>query len=408
MRVLTILSYYHPHWTGLTVHAVRLAEELVARGHAVTVLTTRHDPALALEETRNGVRIVRLRPVGRFSRGMIAPGFPGAAARLIARHDVVQIHTPLPEALLVATLCRAFGRPLVMTHHGDVVMPAGAFNQFVQRAAFLLLRATGVLASAITAYSKDYADHSRLLHVFGDKLAYIYPPVEVREPDPAGTAAWRASLGLADRLLIGFGGRWVEEKGFDYLLQALPRIRETYPQAHLVYAGEQNVVYDNFYASCEPLIQAQRDHITFLGLIRDPQQLANFYGMCDVVAVPSRTDNMPLFSIEALLCGAPLVVSDIPGARVVVQETGFGRLAPPNNPSGLAQTIVDVLGERDRYRPTRAAVRAVFSTDRTISQYQNVMERVLRRLPVGPVNTPPRRADRVEEPAPDPVARRDS
>lgn len=397
MRVLTILSYYHPHWTGLTVHAVRLAEELVARGHTVTVLTTRHDPALAPKETRNGVRIVRLKPVGRFSRGMITPDFPAAAAHLIARHDVVQIHTPLPEALLVATLCRALGRPLVMTHHGDVVMPAGAFNQFVQRAAFLLLRATGMLASAITAYSKDYADHSRLLHVFGPKLAYIYPPVEVREPDPAGAAAWRESLGLSDRLLIGFGGRWVEEKGFDYLLEALPLIRETYPQAHLAYAGEQNVIYDNFYARCKPLIAAQREHITFLGLIRDPQQLANFYAMCDLVAVPSRTDNMPLFSIEALLCGTPLVVSDIPGARVVVHETGFGRLAPPNNPRSLAQTIVEALADRDRLRPNRAAVRATFNTEHTITQYENVMERALRRLPVGALPGP---ASRAAEPDP--------
>ena len=42
MRILSALTYYHPHWTGLTAHAVSIAEGLAARGHQVTVLTTRH------------------------------------------------------------------------------------------------------------------------------------------------------------------------------------------------------------------------------------------------------------------------------------------------------------------------------------------------------------------------------
>ncbi|NCC35914.1 MAG: glycosyl transferase family 1, partial [Chloroflexia bacterium] len=93
MKILIVLTYYHPHWTGLTVHAVRVAEHLAARGHQVTVLTSRHASDLARDEMLNGVRVVRLQPVSRFSRGMVTPAFPWAAARLIAEHDVVQIHT---------------------------------------------------------------------------------------------------------------------------------------------------------------------------------------------------------------------------------------------------------------------------------------------------------------------------
>src|SRR5512145_399377 len=115
MKILAVLTYYYPHWTGLTAHAVQVAEGLVARGHEVTVLTVRHSAELARDEIINGVRVVRLQPTGRFSRGMIAPAFPHAAAKLIAEHDAVQIHTPLPEAPIVALLCRALGRPLVMT-----------------------------------------------------------------------------------------------------------------------------------------------------------------------------------------------------------------------------------------------------------------------------------------------------
>ena len=47
MKILTVLTYYHPHWTGLTANAKRIAEGLAARGHDVTVLTTRHAEELA-------------------------------------------------------------------------------------------------------------------------------------------------------------------------------------------------------------------------------------------------------------------------------------------------------------------------------------------------------------------------
>lgn len=378
MRILSILTYYAPHWTGLTQHAQRVAEGLAARGHAVTVLTTRHSPELPRDEMVNGVRVVRIQPIARFSRGMIAPAFPLAAAKLIGEHDLVQIHTPLPEAPLVGLFCRLLRRPLLMTHHGDVVMPAGPFNQFVQRAAFVVLRTAGTLAHAVTSYSRDYANNSQLLAHVRHKLSYVYPPVDLPPPDPAAAAAWRAELGLDGKLLIGFAGRWVEEKGFDYLLQALPQIRAAYPEAHLVYAGEQQVVYDNFYTRCQPLIEAQQDHLTFLGLIRDPQQMANFYAMCDLFTLPSRTDMMALVQVEALLSGTPVVATNIPGARVVVQDTGMGRLVEPHSPESLAEGIVEVLRQPERYETDCERLRAIFDTDRSLDQYEAIMQRISR------------------------------
>jgi glycosyltransferase involved in cell wall biosynthesis len=373
-RVLTILSYYHPHWTGLTAHAVRLAEGLAARGLIVTVLTSRHSRELARDEIVNGVRVVRLWPLMRFSRGMITPAFAGAAARLIAAHDVVQMHTPLPEALLVAVLCRLQGRPLLMTHHGDVVMPRGPFNTLLQRAGHLVLLGAGTMADAVTAYSRDYADHSSLLGHFRDKLHYVYPPVELPPPVARAVTAWRRHLRLQDKALFGFAGRWVEEKGFDLLLRAFPAIQSAIPAAHLVFAGEIQVAYEKFFERCRPLIDAQRAHLTLLGLIRDPRQMANFYAMCDLFVQPSRSDMLGLAQIEAMLAGTPVVATDIPGARVAVRGTGFGRLAAPGDPQALAAAIIATYRERERYRPSPAAVRAHFDPAVTLAQYRDILE----------------------------------
>jgi glycosyltransferase involved in cell wall biosynthesis len=374
MKILTVLTYYAPHWTGLTKHAVLAAEQLAARGHEVTVLCAQHAADLPNVEVRNGVRVVRVRPVARFSRGVVAPSFPITLARLVRQHDVVHMHTPLPEALLVAALCRLLGRRLVMTHHGDVVMPDGLMNQCVQLAAFGLLWSAGHLANRVTAYSQDYVENSTLLSGLSDRIRCVYPPVEIPPPDLVRVTEWRTQLGLADRRLVGFAGRWVQEKGFDFLLQAIPRVRAAVPNAHFVYAGEPNVVYENFFGRCAPLVENNRANLTFLGLITDSRRLADFYAMCDVIAIPSRTDNMPLVEIEALLSGTPVVVTDIPGARVVIRETAFGRLVQPGDPAALASGIVEILRAPDRYRPSRAAVRRVFDTQQTITHYEQLLD----------------------------------
>jgi glycosyltransferase involved in cell wall biosynthesis len=176
------------------------------------------------------------------------------------------------------------------------------------------------------------------------------------------------------------------------LLQALHLIQKIFEcTSHL--CGEPHVVYDHFYKQCLPYIEPIKDHLTLLGLIRDRQKLADFYAMCDVFAQPSRTDNMPLTEIEAMLCGTPVVVSDIPGARVVVQVTGFGRLAPAGQPGALAEVLCHVMQNREQYTPTRAAVRKIFDTDKTLDQYQSLLEGLIpssKRQPALPArSTPP-------------------
>ena len=355
------------------MHAQRVAEGLAARGHHVTVLTTRHTPELAREETLNGVHIIRLQPIARVSRGMISPAFPLAAAKLIRSHDVVHVHTPQLEALLAATLCKILRRPLLMTHHGDLVMPKGMFNQIIQFAVSGQMIIAGKLATKVSAYSRDYVNNSVFLQHFIHKIAYIYPPVTLPELQPTEIQRWKHELGLEDCVVVGFAGRFVQEKGFDFLLQAMPIIAEAIPNVRFIFAGEHNIEYENFYNQCLPLIEHNRARIVFLGLIREPQKLANFYGMCDVFTLPSRTDCLAMVQIESLLAGVPLVTTNIPGARIVIQETGFGKLVAPQDHQALAEGIITVLQQPNLYVIDREVVEQIFSVEKIIDSYENVM-----------------------------------
>ena len=93
--------------------------------------------------------------------------------------------------------------------------------------------------------------------------------------------------------------------------------------------------------------------------------------------LPSRTDCFPSVQIEALLSGTPLVAADIPGAREVVQVTGMGRLVEPRNPAALADGIVALLRDPTPYQPTPERVRAIFNTQRSLDEYEALMERLV-------------------------------
>jgi glycosyltransferase involved in cell wall biosynthesis len=377
MKLLAILTYYHPHWTGLTRHAQLVAEGLATRGHDVTVLTVQHQPDLARDEIVNGVRVLRAPAIGRLSRGLISPAFLRMALGLIRRHDVTQIHTPLPEAPAIAAACRLARRPLLMTHHGDLVLPAGAVNRFLSTAGFGLLSLAARMASRVTSYSDDYATHSRLLRPFSSKLAFIPPPVEIPAPRAASVESLRSELGLAGQRVIGLAGRWVEEKGFDILLEALPLLLTTHPNVRLLFAGEAPA-YERFLERCRPAIE-RSGRLHFLGLVRDRQRMADFYALCDLFALPSRSDMYALVQAEAMLCGTPVVASDIPGARVVVRDTGMGLLVEPNNPAALADGLRAVLDQPARYRKDPAEIRRLFDPARSLDLYESLLQGMIRR-----------------------------
>lgn len=237
----------------------------------------------------------------------------------------------------------------------------------------MLLRRALAGADRIIVYTRDYLEHSSFLGPFADKCVPVAPPVVVRRPDAQAIARWRDDLGLTNRPLVGFAGRFVEEKGFDFLLRAIPLVAAKVPGVAFAYAGDRDVAYEDFFGACRELVRNAEPHLHWLGLLRDPQRLADFYGMCDVIAVPSRTDNLPLVPLEAMLCGTPAVITDIPGARMAVRWTGMGRLVAPQDPAALAEGLCEVLRDRAKYlRPAEEVARAL-DLSRSLDEYERAL-----------------------------------
>jgi glycosyltransferase involved in cell wall biosynthesis len=135
--------------------------------------------------------------------------------------------------------------------------------------------------------------------------------------DPTPTD-WRAQLNLKlDTKLIGFFGRFMEQKGFLDLVSAIARLKVTDPalDVRVLAVGEGDWLREYRVAVAE---QGLEDTILFLPRAENPAALM---AGCDVVVMPSHWEAYPLQAPEVLCLGIPLLASDCVGLREVTEGT---------------------------------------------------------------------------------------
>lgn len=376
MRLLCALTYYRPYTSGLTIYVQRLATALAQRGHSVTVLTSQYDPSLPQREMMDGVRIVRAPVAARVSKGVLMPTFGWLATALALQHDAMSLHLPQFDAPGLALRGRLLRQPVALTYHCDLQLPPGPFNRMVNQVVDASNIVAGNLATAIVAYTQDFADHSPYLSQFARKVRIIPPPVEVADIPDAAVQAFRRRWNIQGPV-IGMAARLAAEKGVEVLLNALPRILEVHPNARVLYAGQfENVLGEEAYARrLAPLFERYRDHWTFLGTL-NAREMAAFFPNCDVLVVPSlnSTESFGLVQVEAMLCGTPSVASALPGVRQPVLQTGMGEVVPIGDSTALANAILTILADPQRYTRSRAEIAARFSSEQTAIAYERLFE----------------------------------
>ncbi len=371
--------------SGLTIYAERLARGLGARGHEVTVLASRHDRALAREEELEGVRIVRVPVALTVGKGVVMPRFATTATRLARRHDVVNLHAPQFEAPALGLAARALGKPSVLTYHCDVRLPGGAFSRAVEGGVVAANSVAAALSHRVVAYTRDYAEHSTLLRRFSGKLVVIPPPVEMPLPDPEAVAEFRSVHGVGQDgdqgPIIGFAARFAAEKGVETLLGALPMLSDRFPGLKVFFAGPHAIGEEAYRRRLEPAVAAAGDRWRFLGLLDPVREMPSFYGAVDCVVVPSlnSTEAFGLVQAEAMLCGTPVVASDLPGVREPIRWTGMGEVVPVGDSRALAEGVSRVLTDRERYYRPRSEVALRFGLDPCLDRYEALFADVLTR-----------------------------
>lgn len=377
MKILMGLDYYLPNYSGLTLYAAAIGEGLAARGHSVSVLTHQHLPELPLESVEKGVRVVRAPVAGRLGKALLSPAILARALKEVPRSDVLHLHAPLVNAVPLSFIASTLRVPIVVTYHCDLQPPPRLGQRFVEVVARASQHFALERANRIVTNTEDYARHTRPLVDRAEKVGWILPPVADPATPSLTPEAVRRKFGITGSPVVFFLGRFAEEKGLPVLLTAFPEIRRRYPESALVLAGARNVPGETVLERVEPLLADPSSGVVATGAV-PPEILASLLAIADVLVLPSvnSTESFGLVQVEAMLSGVPVVASDLPGVREPIRITGMGRIARTGDAADLAEKILDVLASPERLRRPRAEIRALFSNDRTLSEYEAVYRSV--------------------------------
>lgn len=254
------------------------------------------------------------------------------------RFDVVHAHEPLVPVLPPAALLFSTGINVGTFHAARTANLWYLYTKAVLDAFHNRLDVLVAVSEAARSFADDHFPGEYQIVPNGISLTRFSPEIE---PLPE----------LVDgRPNILFLGRYNESrKGFIYLLEAMPAVWSQFPEARLVVVGHGNPArYER------QLAQAPPGGVVFAGVV-DDAMTARYYASSDIFCAPSTgRESFGIVLLEALASGTPVVASNIPGYRGVIDHGTQGILVKPKDEQEIAVAIVRLLADAELSNRLRA------------------------------------------------------
>lgn len=343
-EALDVLMISQPVEYGVAVCVRQLAAAGIAAGHVVSVVCpgTQSGP-LAGWIKEAGARHIPLNLVRQPSLRDLRSIW--AIRRLARGRDVVHLHSSKAGALgrlAVATLRRRDRPAVVFTPHywsWQVGGRLAKLYRFVER--LLASRCDAIVAVSEQEAAEGRAQLGRAV----DHLTVIPNGVDRERFSPDGGRGQRDP----ETPLIVCVGRLSRQKGQDVAIRALAQLGNR--AAHLRLVGDENPVGEREKLEDLAASLGVGDRIEWRGKVDDP---APEFRAADIVIAPSRWEGMSLVFLEAMACGATVVVSEVFGSDAV---RSAGVIVAPEDPHALARELDALLDDEDRRRQLGTAAR---------------------------------------------------
>ncbi len=306
---------------------------------------------------------------------------------------LLPIHVPIPTVDLVhasaASYCGLpgvvgklkYSIPYLLTEHG-INIREQYLNLRTAIPSLFVRRFLYYLASAMVRLNYHYADlvtpvcnynqrwqkwwdvpPAKIMTIYnGADPAKFKPQVSAPNPQPVVV-----NVGLVFSL-----------KGQLTLIEAAEIVCKQFPSVEFRFYGQASD--PEYLARCQAKVTAAKleKNVIFAGFTSEPWRV---YGEADIVAMSSISEGFPYAVIEAMLCGAAIVATDVGGVSEALGDTGL--LVPANQPSALAAALIQLLGQTHAQRQdlgerSRQRALAMFTQQQFIKNYHETYLRLIR------------------------------
>ncbi|CAN2163457.1 RfaG Glycosyltransferase [Candidatus Nanopelagicaceae bacterium] len=270
-------------------------------------------------------------------------------ARIIKERDikVAAFGAAAPLALLSASMKRAGVTKTVALTHGHEVWWAKVlpFTWAIRR--------IGSTVDTLT-YLGEFTQHAisqSLSASAGKAMVKIAPGIDVDHFAPVDSAALRKELSIEDKKVIVSVGRLVHRKGQDHLIEAMPEILKSVPDAHLLMVGKGPYLE---HLAKLVAINKLENHVSFIGRIQY-EDLPKFICAGDVFAMPSRSrlaglevEGLGIVYLEASSCGLPVIAGSSGGAPDAVIDGVTGFVVDGTDNEQIAKAAIELLNDPEK------------------------------------------------------------
>ena len=380
MRVLTAAHYWPPHVGGVEFEAREQSRRLVARGHDVTVVSSRinDDRAISFDDGFPVHKVAAanlLEDRMRLPYPLYSPRLFGVMERLARDADVVVAHThTFMTTIAAARAARRAGKPFVLIQNNPYIDYKFPLDLVQQTADATIGRYTIKAADRLVAISEFTADYLRRLAP-GRSVEVMHLGADIERFSPVDRAARdaiRRRLGLPENAFVALTVRRLfYRNGLDTLLEAAVQLRDR-AGVHVVIGGsgpERGEIEAG-------IRRSGLGNVHVVGFVPSAD-LPDYYRAADVFVLPTRTaEGFGLVLMEAAASGVASIATNSGAPREIVDDGVTGLLVPPDAPTELAAAIArlsespDLLATMGRAALSKSAA---FTWDRSIDTLEGIL-----------------------------------
>ena len=338
MKLLIAAPYFSPKVGGLENYALCSAQEFRRQGHEVVVVAANHAGRFRSEDFINGLRVIRLPYLAKFSNTPLHPAWPLWLKRIIKseRPDAIITHTPVPSMSDSALLVAGRGVPVFVTYHAATFYKKGSpvFNSIAALyriyELLLLRRATGILP--VSEYVK-----SCLPKPLQSKAVVAPNAIDVIEQPN------RAKKIKNTFIFIGNLHKTHAWKGLGNIICALAIARRHGRDIELIVLGDGDMKDTYMMQATKAGVESA---VHFKGNVEGKEKFVLLQKAVALVAYPTtENDAFPTVFLEAWASRTPVIAADIGALSSLITNRINGLLVAPAKPDELALALEAILDD---------------------------------------------------------------